>query len=111
MIADLEVGKIPPTLGAKVRRSGDGLHPGWCAESHHCTAGRRSDGEHASVPEVFRTSHGRIVATRYRRADGSRDRVEVRVVVDLDVVDSDRAELQARTAIVAVVEGLARRRA
>lgn len=86
-------------------------HPEWCVGGHHCTAKSRTDGEHASEPEIFRTGHGRIVATRYRRADGSRDRVEVRVVVDLDVVDSDRAELQARTAIVAVVEGLARRRA
>lgn len=77
-------------------------HPGWCAGGHHCTATRRSDGEHASVPEVFRTDAGRIVATRYRRADDTRDRVEIRTVVDLDTFDEASAQEQARMAIVAV---------
>jgi hypothetical protein len=86
-------------------------HPEWCAGGHHCTASRRSDGEHASEPESFRTDVCKIVATRYQRADGSRDRVEVRAVVELDLVDEDRAVLQSRTAIAAVVEGLTRRRA
>lgn len=54
-------------------------HPEWCARGHHCTA---PTGEHASVPEVWQTDAGRIVATRYRSASG-RDRIEVRTVARL----------------------------
>jgi hypothetical protein len=61
------------------------------------------------VPEVFRTDAGRIVATRYRRADDSRDRVEVRVVVELDRDDEDQAQERARVTIASVYAALARR--
>jgi hypothetical protein len=84
-------------------------HPEWCAGGHHCTAGRRSDGEHASVPEPFRTDVGKIVATRYQRANGTRDRMELRIVVELDQADEESVQQRARVAIAAVYEALARR--
>ena len=69
----------------------DDRHPGWCARGHHCTPA------------------GRIVATRYRRGDGTRDRVEVRAVVELDPADDAAARQRARVAVAAVYEALARR--
>lgn len=55
-------------------------HPDWCAGGHHCTA---PGGEHASEPEVWETSVGRMVATRYQRAGTGASRMELRVVVSL----------------------------
>ena len=78
-------------------------HPDWCARGHHCTADRLGTrGEHASVPEIWQTKAGRIVATRYRRPDGTRDRMELRAVIDLDPDDEHAARQTARAAIVAV---------
>ncbi|GHJ47448.1 hypothetical protein Cs7R123_47900 [Catellatospora sp. TT07R-123] len=69
-----------------------GGHPAWCARAHHCTAER--GGQHASVPEVWQTEHGRYVATRYRDRRG-RGHVELRVVVRL-ADDDATAQAQCR---------------
>jgi len=58
-------------------------HPQWCARAHHCTAVRLPDGEHVSRPEVWKTSFGRVVATRHRGNDRV-NWVELRLVVRLD---------------------------
>lgn len=55
-------------------------HPDWCAGGHQCTA-EMPAGEHASDPEVWRTEHGRVVATRHRNRRGNS--VEIRFVVRL----------------------------
>lgn len=86
-------------------RSGAGAHSGhpeWCAEGHHCTAGVLASGEHASIPEVWETDVGRVVATRYRSRDGHRDHVEVRVSVALHPDDNDAAESGARAVIASI---------
>jgi hypothetical protein len=57
-------------------------HPDWCAGGHHCTADRLSNGEHASVPEVWATSVGRIIATRTAHGHGG-GHLEVRLIVPL----------------------------
>ncbi|GIH03391.1 hypothetical protein Rhe02_14580 [Rhizocola hellebori] len=59
-------------------------HPDWCAGGHVCTALTMPDGEHTSIPEVWRAEVGRVVATRHRRRDGRRNRMELRVVLTLD---------------------------
>ncbi|MBB5869670.1 hypothetical protein F4553_003049 [Allocatelliglobosispora scoriae] len=51
---------------------------------------------------MWQTGAGRIVATRFRRADASRDRVEVRVVLDLDPSNPTHAQQQARVAVATV---------
>lgn len=56
--------------------------PEWCAGGHHCTA-RLPAGEHASIPEVWTTGIGRVVATRYQNHRGT-GHVEVRVILRLD---------------------------
>ncbi|GAA1384152.1 hypothetical protein [Catellatospora chokoriensis] len=68
--------------------------PDWCAGAHHCTANRLPSGEHASIPEVWLTDLGRLVATRYRDHAGN-DRVELRVVLAL-ADDETTAQAQAR---------------
>lgn len=91
---------------------GDGRdgHPSWCALGHHCTAWLPS-GEHSSVPEVWRTDLGRVVATRHRTV-GGRGRLEVRYVVELPA-DERRAVRLMRYLVAAayVVLSRARRRA
>jgi len=67
--------------------------------------------EHISAPEVWTTSHGRIIARRIRTGDGRRDHIEVTVSAPLDPTDNHRAESQARAIIAAiylVLEQLAR---
>jgi len=81
----------------------DDGHPTWCARGHHCTA-RFTGGEHASIPEVWRTNLGRLVAVRHRSADGTRDHIEIRVNVRLDA--DDNAEAIARTAVATVYASL-----
>lgn len=85
-------------------------HPEWCAGGHHCTASRPG-GEHASVPEVWRTGLGRVVATRSQTVGGG-GWVEVRFVVPLPA-DEVRAVRLMRALLVAafVVLSRARRRA
>lgn len=58
-------------------------HPVWCAGGHHCTAFTMPTGEHVSIPEVWQTSFGRVVATRHRGLDRA-NRMELRVVLRLD---------------------------
>jgi hypothetical protein len=67
-------------------------HPAWCAQNHHCTAGRMSAGEHASTPEVWQTDVGRLVATRHRTTAG-RDFVELRTVMRLPADETAAAGL------------------
>ena len=59
-------------------------HPHWCTGGHECTALTMPDGEHTSIPEIWITEVGRVVATRHRRRDGYRNRMELRVVLTLD---------------------------
>lgn len=59
-------------------------HPQWCAGGYVCTAATMPDGEHTSIPEIWRTEFGRVVATRHRRRDGHDNHVELRVVLTLD---------------------------
>lgn len=54
--------------------------PEWCAGGHHCTA-RLDGGTHASTPEVWDTSTGRVVATRHHR--GRRGYLELRFSIRL----------------------------
>lgn len=54
--------------------------PAWCAGGHHCTAGL-GKGSHASVPEVWHTDIGRVVATRHLNSRGGH--VELRIVIPL----------------------------
>lgn len=78
-------------------------HPDWCAREHHCTA---PAGEHASVPEVWVTSVGRVVATRYERASSGAGHVEVRVVVALpgDAATAERLSKHVVALTYATVE-------
>jgi hypothetical protein len=76
-------------------------HPMWCARRHHCTARRNGMvgpmtlGEHASEPETWDTTHGRVVATRHRTARTGADWVEVRTIVALPS-DDDTAQRLTR---------------
>lgn len=80
-------------------------HPWWCAADHRCTARFRSGGgEHTSIPEVWRTALGRVVATRHRQADG-REHVEVRLVLSLPD-DDEAAQDRMRMLIVAAYAAL-----
>ena len=65
-------------------------HPDWCAGEHHCTAD--DGGEHQSIPEIWKTDHGRVVATRFLTAAG-RGWVEVRHVVPLPFREEDAVPL------------------
>ena len=56
-------------------------HPAWCGQGHVCS-NDRPGGEHRSHPVIVDTETTRLVATRARTQTG-RDRIEVRVVVDL----------------------------
>lgn len=80
-------------------------HPPWCAAGHHCTA-RHGAGEHASIPEVWRTDLGRFTATRYRSSDGKRDHVELRISLPLALDADDDAQEQARLLIATVYAAL-----
>ena len=77
------------------------LHPAWCGQGHVCS-NDRPGGEHRSNPVSLDTTSSRLVATRIRTQTG-RDRMEVRIVVDLP---ADRA--QARAIARRVVVHLAR---
>jgi hypothetical protein len=57
---------------------GDG-HPPWCTRDHRCTATRITGGEHISIPETWKTAHGRVIATRYQNSRGTW--VEIRSVI------------------------------
>jgi hypothetical protein len=81
-------------------------HPDWCAGDHHCTADRLPEGEHASIPEIWDTDLGRLVAVRYRSRDGRRDHVEIRLSTPLDPADDAEAEVQARMVIATVYASL-----
>jgi len=81
-------------------------HPPWCVGGHRCSASWRTDGEHASPPEVWATSQGRIIATRYRSGDGQHDHVQVTVSAPLDPADEDRARLRCRAVIATVYHAL-----
>jgi hypothetical protein len=54
--------------------------PDWCAGGHHCTASL-AKGSHTSVPEVWRTDVGRVVATRHQHTRGGH--LELTIVVKL----------------------------
>ncbi len=54
--------------------------PAWCAGGHQCTAWL-GGGTHASTPEAWDTSTGRVVATRHR--GGRRDWLELRISIKL----------------------------
>jgi hypothetical protein len=75
-------GTVQAAAVAAAQESGG--HPEWCTGGHRCTALSLPDGEHASLPEVWVTEVGRVVATRYRRRDGHRNHMELRVVLSLD---------------------------
>jgi len=70
-------------------------HPNWCTAGHECTALSMPDGEHTSIPEIWRTDVGRVIATRHRRRDGYRNRIELRIVLTLDPYE-DVAQAQCR---------------
>lgn len=44
-------------------------------------------GEHASVPETWDTTHGRVVATRHRTARTGADWLEIRTIIALPADD------------------------
>ncbi|MBB5871980.1 hypothetical protein F4553_005359 [Allocatelliglobosispora scoriae] len=83
-------------------------HPHWCQKGHHCTTERHTTGEHASAPECWSTSFGRLVATRYQQADTGRTRLEIRVVVHLTGTEQ-RIQESARVAIATVYAALTHR--
>jgi len=80
-------------------------HPPWCARGHHCTA-HYTGGEHGSIPEVWDTNLGRIVAVRHQSADATRDHIEIRVNVALDPAAADTAENEARAVIATIYASL-----
>jgi len=96
--------RVNRTTGLDSYTDDDG-HPPWCARGHHCTA-RYTGGEHGSIPEVWDTNLGRLVAVRHRSADGTRDHIEIRVNVRLDADDNAAAEAIARTAVATVYVSL-----
>jgi hypothetical protein len=75
-------------------------HPHWCPADHRCTARWSSGGEHVSIPEIWRTDIGRVVATRHRDASTGAGHLEVRVVLQLPA-DETRAQRFMRWAIAA----------
>lgn len=72
------------------------LHPSWCGQGHVCSHDRPG-GEHRSSPLTVDTDTARIVATRIRTQAG-RDRIELRVVIDLPA-DRDHARAIARRVV------------
>ncbi|GAA2377294.1 hypothetical protein Cme02nite_20870 [Catellatospora methionotrophica] len=79
---------------ARARRDESAGHPEWCEGGHHCTAFTMPDGAHQSRPETWLVEYGRLVGTRRRDRSG-RDRVELRVMLDL-ADDEHTAQAQAR---------------
>jgi len=81
----------------------DDVHPPWCEQGHHCTYPMRPHG-HASVPEVFVTRVGRVVATRH--GSEQRGHLEVRIVLPLP--EASEAELEGfmRAAVVVTANAL-----
>lgn len=71
-----------PLVLVDVDEENDG-HPSWCPADHRCTARWSSGGEHTSIPEVWKTDIGRVVATRHRQADTGTGHVEIRLVLQL----------------------------
>jgi hypothetical protein len=71
----------------------DDIHPDWCGLGHVCSHDRPA-GEHRSHPVTVDTNTARLVVTRIRTR-GGRDRIELRVVVDLPR-DPGRAQTAAR---------------
>lgn len=65
------------------------LHPTWCGKGHVCSIDRPG-GEHRSHPTTVDTGTTRLVTTRVRTQTG-RDRLEVRIVIDLPI-DADHAK-------------------
>lgn len=92
---------IPHTRG---RRSPSRGCPDWCAGGHHCTA-RLGTGSHASVPEVFPTDLGRVVATRYLHTSGGH--VEIRIIVPLPEGEAEAVGFM-RALVAAAHQGIAR---
>lgn len=88
-----------PTLGVAETQ---GRHPRWCTQGHRCTATRLPEGEHVSIPEMWETSLGKVIGTRYRSRDGRRDWIEVRANLRLDPTSEALAHQQARVAVLAV---------
>ena len=76
----------------------DDKHPDWCAQGHCCTAGSAGyGGEHRSQPVTLESSIGTVIATRTQRARGRRrDRMEIRLVVQLPDGDPDAQAWTAR---------------
>lgn len=87
-------------MRALAGRAGRDAHPDWCAQEHHCTAGRLPEGEHASIPEVWRTSNGRVVATRYASARTGAGHLELRFEIPLPA-DEGTAQAMCRHLIAA----------
>ena len=94
---------VTPSRPAADRRD---AHPEWCVRGHRCTARIGGLDEHASEPEAWRTDVGKIIATRYRRGDGTRDRIEIRIVLDLDPDDEASAQQAARVALATIYHAL-----
>lgn len=95
-----------PLVLAPIEEERDG-HPSWCAADHRCTARWSSGGEHVSVPEVWKTGIGRVVATRHRQLGGGGEHLEVRVVLSLPT-DENNAQRFIRWAIAAIYLVLAK---
>jgi len=60
--------------------------PDWCAGGHHCTA-EMPAGEHTSIPEIWSTGIGRLMATR-RQGEQRHGWLEIRVSVRLPTDES-----------------------
>jgi len=85
--------------------TGGGDHPEWCAQEHHCTYPMRPHG-HASVPEVFSTRIGRVIATRH--GSSRRGHLEVRIVLPLPDATEAELEIFMRVAVATTTAALDR---
>jgi len=86
-----------------VEEVGEAGHPPWCEQGHHCTYPMRPHG-HASVPEVFVTRVGRVVATRH--GSDRRGHLEVRIVLPLPELPEEEVETFMRAAVAVTVATL-----